>query len=92
MSDLISRQAAIDVIDMGRLGNPNEPRWSDNELVNFLESRPTCWQIYDVCPPEEPGTLVGTGRRMHWTDLDAGVGLFDNEVTAWMELPDPFEG
>lgn len=41
---------------------------------------------------EEPGTLVGRGRRMHWTDMDTGVGLFDNEVTAWMDLPDPFEG
>ena len=41
MSDLISRQAAIDYIDAGRLCNPNEPRWSDNEIVNFLKSRPT---------------------------------------------------
>jgi len=41
MSNLIDRQAAIDFIDAGRLGNPNEPRWSDNELVNFLKSRPS---------------------------------------------------
>lgn len=42
---------------------------------------------------EEPCTrFVGTGSRMHWTDLDTGVGFFDNEVTAWMELPDPFRG
>ena len=39
--DTISRQAAIDFIDAGRLGNPNEPRWSDNEVVNFLKSRPS---------------------------------------------------
>ena len=37
----ISRQAAIDFIDAGRLGNPNEPRWSDNEVVNFLKRRPS---------------------------------------------------
>jgi hypothetical protein len=37
--DLISRQAAIDFIDAGHLCNPNEPRWSDNEIVNFLKSR-----------------------------------------------------
>ena len=41
MNDLISRQAAIDFIDAGRLCNPNEPRWSDNEIVNFLKSRPS---------------------------------------------------
>ncbi len=41
MDDLISRQAAIDFIDAGHLVNPNEPRWSDNEVVNFLKSRPS---------------------------------------------------
>lgn len=40
MQDLIDRQAAIDFIDAGHLCNPNEPRWSDNEVVNFLKSRP----------------------------------------------------
>ena len=39
--DLISRQAAIDFIDAGHLVNPNEPRWSDNDVVNFLKSRPS---------------------------------------------------
>lgn len=41
MSDYISRQAAIDFINAGYLVNPNEPRWSDNEVVNFLKSRPS---------------------------------------------------
>lgn len=41
MDDLISRQASIDFIDAGRLVNPNEPRWSDNEVVAFLKSRPS---------------------------------------------------
>lgn len=41
MSDLIDRDEAIDFIDAGRLCNPNEPRWSDNEVVNFLKSRPS---------------------------------------------------
>ena len=39
--DTISRRAAIDFIDAGHLVNPNEPRWSDNEVVNFLKSRPS---------------------------------------------------
>ena len=41
VGDMISRQAAIDFIDAGHLCNPNEPRWSDNEVVNFLKSRPS---------------------------------------------------
>ena len=41
MSDLIDRQAAIDFIDAGRFVNPNEPRWSDNEVVNLLKCRPS---------------------------------------------------
>ena len=41
MSDLISRQAAIDFINAGRLCNPNEPRWSDNDVIVFLKSRPS---------------------------------------------------
>ena len=40
-TDCISRQAAIDFIAAGHLCNPNEPRWSDNEIVNFLKSRPS---------------------------------------------------
>ena len=39
--DLIDRQAAIDFIAAGHFCNPNEPRWSDNEVVNFLKSRPS---------------------------------------------------
>lgn len=41
MSDLIDRQAAIDFINAGSLCNPNEPRWSDNDVVIFLRSRPS---------------------------------------------------
>lgn len=117
MDDLISRQAAIDIIDLGRLGNSNEPRWSDNEIIAFLKSRPSVWEIFDVCPPEEDGVyivtdctgevfpaeydaegeevgrlFIGTKLMMHWTDIDTGEGLLDGEVTAWMKLPDPFEG
>lgn len=41
MDDYISRQAAIDFIDAGHLCNPNELRWSDNDVVNFLKRRPS---------------------------------------------------
>ena len=56
--DLISRQAAIDFIDAGRLGNPNEARWSDNEVVNFLKSRPSA-------QPE----IVRCKDCKHWTRI-----------------------
>lgn len=49
-SDTISRQAAIDFIDAGHLCNPNEPRWSDNEVVNFLKSRPSAQLQLEECP------------------------------------------
>ena len=39
--DCINRREAIDFIDAGHLCSPNEPRWSDNEIVNFLKSRPS---------------------------------------------------
>lgn len=41
MSDLIGRQAAIGLIDAGRLLSPYEPMWSDNEVVGFLKRRPS---------------------------------------------------
>ena len=45
MASLIDRQAAIDFIDAGHLCNPNEPRWSDNDVVNFLKSRPSAQPV-----------------------------------------------
>ena len=54
--DLISRKAAIDFIDAGHLCNPNEPRWSENEIVNFLKSRPSA-------QPER--TCVNCGRTVN---------------------------
>lgn len=60
MSDLIDRQAAIDFIDAGHLVNPNEPRWSDNEVVAFLKSRPSAektgkWILVDEAEPRRYG-------------------------------------
>lgn len=39
--DAISRQAAIDFIDVGHLVSPTELRWSDKDVVDFLKSRPS---------------------------------------------------
>ena len=38
---MIDADAAIVFVDAGHLVSPNEPRWSDNEVVAFLKSRPT---------------------------------------------------
>ena len=113
---MISRQAAIDIIDLGRLGNSNEPRWSDNEIIAFLKSRPSVWEIFDVCPPEEDGVYLVTDHRGDvfpadyrakgygktgrlvtdkfpvWRDMETEEQLYEEEVIAWMELPEPFEG
>ena len=83
MDDLISRQAAIDFIDAGHLVNPNEPRWSDNEVVNFLRKRPSAdvphWiPCSEQMPPMDKYVLVCTvdgditdGQR--WDEDDDGT-------------------
>jgi len=60
--DCISRQAAIDFIDAGRLCNPNEPRWSDNEVVNFLKTRPSA-QPEPLTDNEQRIFLAAMGRE-----------------------------
>ena len=59
MDEYIDRQTAIDFIDAGHFVNPNEPRWSDNEVVNFLQSRPSA----DVQPVIHARWEIGTGFR-----------------------------
>lgn len=41
MSDPIDRKAAIDFIDAGHLVNPNEKRYSENDIVALLKALPT---------------------------------------------------
>lgn len=62
MDDLISRQAAIDFINAGHLVNSNEPRWSDNEVVNFLKSRPSA-QPEPLTDKEQRIFLAAMGRE-----------------------------
>ena len=63
--ELIDRQAAIDFIDAGHLCNPNEPRWSDNEVVNFLKSRPSA-------QPE----IIRCNACKHWTQTTGNMRGF----------------
>lgn len=69
VDDPISRQAAIDFIAAGHLVNPNEPRWSDNEVVNFLKSRPSAqrtgrWIVVDEQEPRRYG--CSECKRLVW--------------------------
>lgn len=41
MSRLIDADAIISFIDAGHLQNPLELAWSDNDVVDMIESRPT---------------------------------------------------
>lgn len=72
MNDLISRQAAIDFIDAGRLCNPNEPRWSDNEIVNFLRSRPSAEPEIIICRDCKFWTHIKRTNR-YWCKTDDGL-------------------
>ena len=79
MDDLISRQAAIDFIDAGHLVNPNEPRWSDNEVVNFLKSRPPAQPEQQWIPcserlPEQYGNYLVSYRT---DDFESDIGTFN---------------
>ena len=70
MSDLIDKQSTIDFIDAGRLGNPNEPRWSDNEIVAFLKSRPSAE------PERKIGQWVGHNADDPFWQRDDGTPVF----------------
>ena len=41
MSRLIDADAIISFVDAGHLRNPLELAWSDNDVVDMIESRPT---------------------------------------------------
>lgn len=104
--DTISRRAAIDFIDAGHLCNPNEPRWSDNDVVNFLKSRPSTQQWIPCSErlPEESGEYLVTCLHHSgelWIEVDrfdknGGNSpyqwwRFDEKVIAWMPLPEPYK-
>ena len=71
--DLIDRQAAIDFIAAGHFCNPNEPRWSDNEVVNFLKSRPSA----------QPDIIVCADCK-HWVCHDRRCGYWNHGVKPLM--------
>lgn len=75
MTDYISRQAAIDFIDAGHLCNPNEPRWSDNDVVNFLKRRPSAQQWIPCSErlPEEEDIYLVTFDKSNLLDNEAQV-------------------
>lgn len=80
-NDTISRQAAIDFIDAGRLVNPNEPRWSDNEVVAFLKSRPSAERRGRWIKKYRGNYLCSVCGAWYRTTDDYG-NIIDGEMTA----------
>lgn len=102
MADLIDRQAAIDFIDAGRLCNPNEPRWSDNEIVNFLKSRPSAQPEPRWIPCEERfpenghyylwcSDMGSVQSDYYWNGFENGM-KYGYNIVAWMPLPEAYKG
>lgn len=106
MDDLISRQAAIDFIAAGHLVNPNEPRWSDNEVVNFLKSRPSAqpepkWiPCSERLPEDGTWNIFSDGKNISVEryKMDAFDHFFPqgrwfslDEAIAWMPLPPSYK-
>ena len=64
---LIDADAIISFIDAGHLRNPLELAWSDNDVVDMIESRPTIDAVPVVrcgeCKWGEPDTN-GAGQEM----------------------------
>lgn len=105
-TDTISRQAAIDFIDAGHLCNPNEPRWSDNEIVNFLKSRPSAEPKWIPCSERLPKydetseyLVTDKDRRIRHCYLVPFMSRpfvtveegMTVDAVAWWQVPEPYK-
>ena len=94
MDDLISRQAAIDFVDAGHLCNPNEPRWSDNDVVNFLESRPPAQQWIPCSErlPKLDNSYPNSKEYLtQWDDGRIDITRYSNVNIFWQnEITEPY--
>lgn len=99
MSDIISRQAAIDCVTydvehtiecLKALSSAQpEPKW-----IPCSERVPERADNVIICYKAGDYTLVSTGRylykfKMWYVDV---VGDLRDGVTAWMPLPEPYQG
>lgn len=102
MSRLIDADALIEFIDCGHLRNPLEMCFSERDVVDMIESRPTVPQLIPVSErlPEQQemvliqdfnyitiGYLNGENR---WRDL-TNIDDYLKGVIAWMPLPELYQ-
>lgn len=117
MTDLISRQAAIDAIkDLPNCPNGYSDTYDKARIIGVLEDLPSTHQWIPVTErlPEHDGRYLVTWLYLNkksvttawhgkawWRENDeprfyASEGEFGNillrNVTAWMPLPEPYEG
>ena len=105
MSDLISRQAAIDIIEAGRLTKLIDAETAVNGLKGLPSAQPKqkwipCserlpekdgrYQVtrYDYVANTEFIDILWYEENLWWNRHSTG----DYAVTAWMPLPEPYQG
>lgn len=100
---LIDADALIEFIDLGHYRNPLELCYSDQYVVDMIESRPTAdvpqWiPCSERLPYSQEDVLCDDDGRVtigYYTDEE--VGWHDTHSyriypTAWMPLPEPWKG
>lgn len=109
MSDLIDRQAAIDVINKIFPADPMRNDYTEGitcgaalatEYIKQLPSAQQWTPVSEGLPEKEVEVLVTTSWGnvcMAWCDngkwrAEYINGYDDDEILAWMPLPEPFKG
>lgn len=101
MSDLISRQTAIDAINTALFPKINTAKDAEKALRNLPSAQPE--QQWIPCSerlPDEYGEYLVTKHTFGWNSeeyVSNDIAYFDNDgfhkadmVIAWMPLPEPY--
>lgn len=106
MSDLISRQVAIDAIMSVPDGNWTSERYAD-EIKSIPSAEPKCgnpckdymsvseWiPVSKELPPTEEPVLVTQSGKTFFSPFGVKKDMLEEieETSAWMPLPEPYKG